>query len=93
MREHEHYRASVYAPWIKAAAAPGLPPGDSRPIDQSYLVGPPEQLIEQIETYRSTTLPATDLIGWGTPVGMDPAEVTPSLERFAKEVIPHFRSR
>ena len=90
-REHEHYRASVYAPWIKAAAAPGLPPGDSRPIDQSYLVGPPEQLIEQLEKYR-TTLPATDIIGWGTPVGMDPAEVTPSLERFAKEVIPHFRS-
>ncbi len=92
-REHEHYRASVYAPWIKAGGGPGLPPGDPRPIDQSYLVGPPEQLIEQLEAYRTTTLPATDIIGWGTPVGMEPAEVTPSLERFAKEVIPHFRSR
>ena len=92
-REHEHYRASVYAPWIKAGGGPGLPPGDPRPIDQSYLAGPPEQLIEQLEAYRTTTLPATDIIGWGTPVGMEPAEVTPSLERFAKEVIPHFRSR
>ena len=54
---------------------------------------PPEQLIEQLEAYRRTTLPATDLIGWGTPVGMNPEEITPSLERFAKEVIPHFRSR
>ena len=35
-------------------------------------------------------LPATDLVSWGAPVGMDPDEVMPSLERFAAAVMPHF---
>ena len=90
VREHERYRAAVYAPWIRAGAYAEPPPGSPHPIDQTYLLGSPTELIEGIEQFRRG-LPATDIIGWGTPVGMDPQEVTPSLERFAREVIPHFR--
>ncbi len=38
-------------------------------------------------------LPVTDIISWGTPVGMDPADpgIRRSLERFASEVMPLFR--
>ena len=89
-RHHERYRAAAYAPWIRDGEFPPLPPGDARPIDQSYLVGPPQQIVDELSRFREA-LPATDIIGWGAPVGMDPDEVTPQLERFAAEVMPHFR--
>jgi hypothetical protein len=89
-RQHERYRAAVYAPWIRDGEFPPLPAGDARPIDQSYLVGPPSLIVDELSRFRET-LPATDLVSWGAPVGMDPDQVMPSLERFAAEVMPHFR--
>ncbi|MEE2777805.1 MAG: LLM class flavin-dependent oxidoreductase [Acidobacteriota bacterium] len=89
-RFHERYRADVYAPWIRDGGFPELPEGDPKPIDQSYLVGPPQQLVDELSRFRDD-LPATDIVGWGTPVGMDPDDVTPHLERFATEVMPHLR--
>ena len=49
-----------------------------------------DALIAQIDNLIRQ-LPVTDLISWGTPPGMDPADFNPRLERFAREVIPHFR--
>ena len=91
-RHHERYRAAVYAPWIREGGFPLLPDGPSRPIDQSYVVGPPQQIVDGLSRFLET-LPATDLISWGAPVGMDPDEVLPSLERFAAEVMPQLRGR
>ncbi len=88
--EHERYRWSVYQPWIAAGAYAGTVAGESRPIDQTYLIGPPARLVEEFHRFREF-LPVTDFIGWGTPAGMEPAKVTPYLERFAAEVMPHFR--
>jgi alkanesulfonate monooxygenase SsuD/methylene tetrahydromethanopterin reductase-like flavin-dependent oxidoreductase (luciferase family) len=88
--QRERYRWGTYRPWILAAnfAAPG--PGEQAPIDQSWLVGSPAELIEKIERFREF-LPVTDFVSWGCPPGMDPALMRPRLERFAAEVIPHFR--
>jgi probable F420-dependent oxidoreductase len=88
--ERERYRWGTYRPWIAAANFAVPVPGEARPIDQQYFLGNPASLVEQIERFRET-LPVTDFIGWGTPPGMDPEEVNPSLERFAREVMPHFR--
>jgi probable F420-dependent oxidoreductase len=89
-REGERYRAAVYRPWAQDnfRAAPSEP----APIDQSYLVGPPDAIAERLAALRED-LPVTDFISWGTPVGMDPADpgVRRSLERFAAEVLPQFR--
>jgi hypothetical protein len=60
------------------------------PIDQGYMVGSPADLIQQIDAV-TRTLPLTDIIGWATPPGMDPTLMNPRIERFAREVIPHFR--
>lgn len=88
VRERERYRGSTYAPWLAAGyVRPG--PG-AVPIDQGYLIGSPAELVRAIDDFRQT-LPVTDLIGWGTPPGMDPAAMNPRLERFAREVMPHFR--
>ncbi len=90
-REGERYRAAVYAPWIRAGSFPA-PAGEPDPIDQSYLVGSPNEVAERLHRLRET-LPVTDVMSWGTPVGMDPADpgVRRSLERFAAEVMPQFR--
>ena len=90
-REGERYRAAVYAPWIRAGNFPA-PAGAPDPIDQSYLVGSPNEVAERLHALRET-LPVTDMISWGTPVGMDPADpgVRRSLERFAADVMPQFR--
>lgn len=88
--ERERYRWGTYRPWIAAANFAAPPPGEPTPIDQSYMVGSPASLVEQIERVREF-LPVTDFIGWGTPPGMDPARMNPYIERFAAEVIPHFR--
>lgn len=89
VRAHEVYRREGYRPWL-AEGGFVLPPGEPRPIDQSYIVGSPAEVVERLHAFREV-LPVTDFISWGTPVGMDPAEMTPYLERFAAEVMPHFR--
>lgn len=88
IRERERYRGSTYAPWLAAGyVRPG--PG-AVPIDQGYMIGDPAGLIRQIDEFAQT-LPVTDLVGWGTPPGMAPELMNPRLERFAREVMPHFR--
>jgi alkanesulfonate monooxygenase SsuD/methylene tetrahydromethanopterin reductase-like flavin-dependent oxidoreductase (luciferase family) len=88
VRERERYRMSTYAPWLAAGyTRPG--PG-AVPIDQGHMVGSPGEIIEQIDALLKF-LPLTDLMSWGTPPGLDPEVMNPGLERFAREVMPHFR--
>ena len=87
-RERERYRAASYAPWLRAGYV--QPRQQTIPIDQGYMVGPGKELIAQIDAITKE-LPLTDLMGWGTPPGMDPAALNSHLERFAREAVPHFR--
>lgn len=89
VRDWERYRMQVYAPWLNAAGLAVSPPAGAA-VDQRHVVGPPDAIVEAIGRFHDT-LPVTDLISWGTPVGMDPREVRPSLERFAAEVMPQLR--
>ena len=50
------------------------------------------QVIAGIEEWRST-VPYTHMIFTATPAGMRTAQTTPWLERFAREVIPHFKQQ
>lgn len=59
-------------------------------IDQGYMIGSPAEIIAQVDGLTKE-LPVTDLMSWGTPPRMDPADFNPRLERFAREVMPHFR--
>ena len=88
VRERERYRGATYAPWLAAGYV--RPAQGAVPIDQSYMLGSPSELIEQIDS-MTKSLPLTDIIGWATPPGMNPEEMNPRLERFAREVMPHFR--
>ena len=55
-------------------------------------IGPASQVADGLHALREF-MPVTDIISWGTPVGMDPADpgIRRSLERFAAEVMPQFR--
>jgi probable F420-dependent oxidoreductase len=88
--EHERYRWDVYRPWIQAGGFPESPEGDPEPIDQTYIVGPPGEVVDRLHRVRER-LPVTDFVSWGTPVGMEPGAVRPYLERFAKDVMPQFK--
>ena len=85
--ERERYRWSTYRPWIAKAnfAAPAA--GQQQPIDQSWFVGSPAELVEKIGRFREY-IPVTDFISWGCPPGMDPKAMLPRLERFARDVMP-----
>ncbi len=54
------------------------------------MIGSPAEIIAQVDGLTKE-LPVTDLMSWGTPPRMDPADFNPRLERFAREVMPHFR--
>jgi probable F420-dependent oxidoreductase len=88
--QREKYRWGTYAHWIREANFAAPPPGEPAPINQNYMVGPPDQIIDSINRLRED-IPLTDIISWGTPPGMHPSQVNARLERFAAEVMPHFR--
>jgi alkanesulfonate monooxygenase SsuD/methylene tetrahydromethanopterin reductase-like flavin-dependent oxidoreductase (luciferase family) len=56
----------------------------------TWFIGPPEQMAVEIRAYHER-LPFTELIGFGVPPGMEPEKLNPSLERFAREVMPLLR--
>lgn len=92
-RERERYRWATYGPWIAHGGGYVKPlPGEPEMIDQQWMVGPSSKVIDQIERLRES-LPVTDLISWGCPPGMDPRAMTPTLERFARDIIPHFKRK
>lgn len=86
----EKYRWSSYANWIGQSDFAAPLAGEPEPINQNYMVGPPGKIVDAIHQLRED-VPVTDIMSWGTPPGMDPRDVNPRLERFAAEVIPHFR--
>jgi probable F420-dependent oxidoreductase len=88
IRQRERYRAATYAPWLRAGYR--QPGAGGVPIDQTYMVGSAKDLITHIDALVKD-LPLTDMMSWATPPGMDPAIMNPHLERFAREVMPHFR--
>lgn len=53
----------------------------------TWFIGPPQQVAAEIRAYHER-LPFTELIGFGVPPGMEPEKLNPSLERFAREVMP-----
>ena len=88
--ERERYRWGTYRPWIQAANFAAPPRGEGQPIDQSWFVGSPDDLVDKIGRFRES-IPVTDFISWGCPPGMDPKVMYPRLEAFAANVMPQLR--
>ena len=92
----ESYITDKYKEWfsqIDDAMTRQLDAGEQsgRTIPQSLFAGDPEECIRELEWF-SAEFGVTDVIlaGFGTSGGDDPRPSTDNLERFAREVMPHF---
>jgi len=88
--------ARTYREWfaqIDDAMTRQLAEGEAhgRTIPQSLFAGTAEECIQELEGFTAE-FGVTDVIlaGWGTSAGDDPTESTAALERFARDVMPHF---
>ena len=86
------YQTEAYASWEN----PGLNAATDRNRSlaerarQTWIIGNAAEVIAGIEDLQRS-LGLTELISFGVPPGMPPALMLPSIERFAREVMPHFR--
>jgi alkanesulfonate monooxygenase SsuD/methylene tetrahydromethanopterin reductase-like flavin-dependent oxidoreductase (luciferase family) len=101
-----HYMMGCYGKWFaEANDLPGdsggaaLPPvGEFRHSDTSALfgepliIGTPDETISMLEEYFARTRITHLVMAMALP-GVDPKKVSASMRLFAKEVIPHFRSK
>ena len=98
-----HYMAARYLQWTSEAKGSvdagqaELPSVDEILARQSMdffgepaLVGTPQDVIEQLENYRSRSRLTHLVSGMALP-GMPPHQIRSGMELFAREVIPHFR--
>ncbi len=92
LRAAERYRMAVYGGFFEAA---GL--GNSgtfnelERITQRVFVGNVDECVTELTAYvRRYGL--TDVVTWGSAPGLPPAALTPSMERFAAEVVPQVRA-
>jgi alkanesulfonate monooxygenase SsuD/methylene tetrahydromethanopterin reductase-like flavin-dependent oxidoreductase (luciferase family) len=71
------------------AASAGMPTIDDAVAAGSWLVGPPERLIDALGTLQET-YPGLEEVMVAQPVGARPETIAEQLERFAAEVMPAF---
>jgi probable F420-dependent oxidoreductase len=97
MREHVHYTRTLYGDWYREAAdlptdAEGIGRATAGADDlrRGVQIGTAAEAIARIETWRQS-VPYTQMIVTANPAGMRTAQTSPWLERFAREVIPHFK--
>ncbi len=74
------------------AATAGMPTIDDAVASGSWLVGPPEALIDAIGQVQEA-YPGLEEIMVAQPVGARPDTVSEQLQRFAEEVMPAFASK
>jgi len=86
------YQTDAYIAWanpgVNAATDASRSPEER--ARQTWIIGTPAQVIAAIEELQRT-LGLTELLSFGVPPGLPPALMLPAIERFAREVLPHFR--
>lgn len=70
----------------------GFALGGEGAISQNWVVGTAAEVEAQLAGFIEAH-GFTDLITHGVPPGMSPEQITPSLTRFAQEVMPALRAR
>ena len=92
LRAAERYRMAVYGGFFEAA---GL--GNSgtfnelERITQRVFVGDVAECVTELTSFVQR-YGLTDVVTWGSAPGLPPAALTPSMERFAAEVVPQVRA-
>jgi alkanesulfonate monooxygenase SsuD/methylene tetrahydromethanopterin reductase-like flavin-dependent oxidoreductase (luciferase family) len=92
LRAAERYRMQVYGGFSEDAGTGGKEKfNEPDRIPQRVVIGDAARCIAEMTTFiRDYDL--TDVVTWGSAPGMQPAAFTPSMERFAREVVPGVRA-
>lgn len=93
IKRAERYRASVYARFF-AETPDELSAFDpnQQSIPQGWIVGDEDHCVDELVSFIST-YGITDVVTWGAAPGMAPSLMNPSLERFARNVVPRVRAQ
>src|SRR5215510_9222154 len=76
----------------KRARHAGLPTLRNAIKAGTWLIGPPEQITEQLKDFEQK-YPGLEVVNVGQPVGTPQAVILEQLERFSAQVMPAFRRR
>jgi alkanesulfonate monooxygenase SsuD/methylene tetrahydromethanopterin reductase-like flavin-dependent oxidoreductase (luciferase family) len=91
VREAERYRMRVYGRFAEEAQRGGRAMFEQEGrISQRIIVGDVETCAAELTSYI-VDHGFTDVVTWGSAPGLEPERLTPSMERFAIEVVPLVR--
>jgi alkanesulfonate monooxygenase SsuD/methylene tetrahydromethanopterin reductase-like flavin-dependent oxidoreductase (luciferase family) len=94
VRIAERRRMEVYNRFREEAGGHGGVAGitDEQRIPQTWVVGNVDHCVAELAAFIEE-YGLTDIVTWAVPPGMRPEEMSPSLERFARDVAPRLRAR
>ncbi len=93
LREAERYRMRVYSRFFEEAGltGTGTPFTEADRIPQRTIIGDVDHCVDELVNFiREYGL--TDVVTWGSAPGVQPATLTPMMERFVTEVVPRVRA-
>ena len=92
LRAAERYRMQVYGRFFEAAGlGTSQTFNEAERISQRVFVGDVDACVAELTAYV-LRYGLTDVVTWGSAPGMPPADLSPSMERFAAEVVPAVRA-
>ena len=92
LREAERYRMRVYGRFAEEAGQGGKAVFmEEGRINQRIIIGDVETCAAELTAFI-VDHGFTDVVTWGSAPGLLPAALTPSMERFAAEVVPRVRA-
>jgi alkanesulfonate monooxygenase SsuD/methylene tetrahydromethanopterin reductase-like flavin-dependent oxidoreductase (luciferase family) len=91
VRAAERYRGQLYSRFFAEAGRHGSWYRDESRIPQTWVVGDVEHCVAELSAFI-VEHGITDLVTWAVPPGLRPALMNPSLERFARDVVPRLKA-
>jgi alkanesulfonate monooxygenase SsuD/methylene tetrahydromethanopterin reductase-like flavin-dependent oxidoreductase (luciferase family) len=91
IRAAERYRGQLYSRFFAEAGRHASFEREGPRIPQTWVVGSVDHCVAELSAFMRDHR-ITDLVTWAVPPGLAPSQVSPSLERFAGEVVPRLRT-
>jgi alkanesulfonate monooxygenase SsuD/methylene tetrahydromethanopterin reductase-like flavin-dependent oxidoreductase (luciferase family) len=90
VRAAERYRGELYNRFFAESGQERSWYRAGTRIPQTWVVGDVEHCVAELSAFIAEH-GITDLVTWAVPPGLRPAQVNPSLERFARQVAPRLK--
>jgi hypothetical protein len=91
VRAAERYRGQLYSRFFAESGQACSWYRDADRIPQTWVVGDVEHCARELSQFVAEH-GITDLVTWAVPPGVPPAQMSGSLERFARDVAPRLRA-